>query len=241
MTTTVVINDVPWGPVVNPPVVVPPPVVAPPPVVVVPPAGPPYPLGWNRTGITWTELTTWHPSLAQQVGRYLSIVDQSGNPSAMPDQNGYNGFDLETFRIRTREGPRGAGAHITLHDGYIEVLAQPGDHADGTQLYGGSGLTMAGVKTLAGGPGATCIFAADGSHGVIDLDGDYFGALPGAAKPNHLICVNLDGADSFGLSNAVVERGVCLYADLFVDPAVKITRWLNVVDQYGKPWAQPHA
>jgi hypothetical protein len=190
----------------------------------------PFPAGWSSFVGPMTEYTSsLHPTQAGQLIQRVSIVDSSGNPSVMSDQNGYSGYTLDTFRIQTREGPRAAGAPITLNNGYIEVSPQPGagDHSDGVQFYGGNGATITNTKILAGGGGATGIFAADNSHGTITLDGDYFGALPGASAPGFLVRINTDGADRVIVRNTVFECGTAANADIAIDTNL-IVEWTNV-------------
>lgn len=237
--TGLVVDGVAWGPLTPAPAPVPPPAPAPTP----PPASAPYPAGWNRAGITWTELKgSLHETMRDQVWRYISIDDfANGDPDVDPAPT-YAGYTLNTFRLRGAEGPRANGGLIVLRDGYIEVKARPGagDHTDGVQAVRGKGATITSTKILAGGDGATCMFFADASTGPVTLDGDYFGALPGAPRPGFLIRINGDGASSVAVANTVIERDVAEFASIAIDPAVPITRWLNVVDQFGKPWPQPH-
>jgi len=95
------------------------------------------------------------------------------------------------------------------------------------QAYQGGGVTIANTKILAGGDGATGIFAADASHGTITLDGDYFGALPGYNKPGFLVRINADGADHVVVRNTKFECGAAANAVIAISSSL-ISEWTNV-------------
>jgi hypothetical protein len=127
--------------------------------------------------------------------------------------------------MKCREGPRAAGGPIALHNGYIEVHSEADDHSDGVQGYQGSDMSMSATKILAGGGGAAGVFSADGTSGLWEFDGVYFGALPGHDKPGFLLRINEDGADEVKVRNAIFQRGAAYHADISI--SARITEWEN--------------
>lgn len=239
--------------IVNPPPVVIPPVVQPPqpPPPVTPPTGSgdggPIPglTGFGPTsftdftGITFTEQTSpFFPTTANQLITNLSLnMPNEGNEAVNPTNNGFNGYRLVNFRSINREGPRAAGAAISITNAFIEVIAQSGDHADCVQFFGGNGANISYTHLAAGGGGATCIFAADNSHGDITLDHCTFTSVPGQAQPGFLVRVNSDGADTVHVRHCRFEQGGAA-VEIFIDPS-KIVEWTDVCWLDGTPIPQP--
>lgn len=199
-----------------------------------------WPLSWDRSPQpAWVERTSPLYVTSAQVVTNSSIVDStSGFPAVMDSASGYNGYTLNTFRYRGREGPRAGGASITIRDAYIEVSSDdPIDHADGIQGYLGGGMVVRNTNVMLGNGCNAALFSADNTVGLIDIDTMHCGLLPGVTEKSAWgFCIMSDGADEARIQNLYVQQDISRFDISYAfNCDVPVTVWANNywVDQAG--------